>query len=152
MTGSLEELNLGKNIFKDKGGIKIGEALRAVRSLRKLNLSDNNLTDETAYAINRNILAHKSLDELNLQKNLINIRTLELVEASMVKIQEAKLREVVPDLRQKKATFKDDRQAAIETNEEKMQTERDKVEMIYQNNRLKAESEHKRMIAETRLN
>ena len=93
----------------------MGEALRAIRSLRKLNLSDNNLTDETAYAINRNMLYHKALEELNLQKNLINIRTLELVEASLAKIQEARLREVIPNLRSKKATYRDDRQNAHDT-------------------------------------
>jgi len=57
--GSLVELNLGKNLFKDKGGAKLGEALRSNTSLSKLNLSDNNFTDETALALNRNLLYHR---------------------------------------------------------------------------------------------
>ena len=78
-SGSLTEINLGKNQLNDKGGVKLGEALKFNNSIVKLNLSDNDLTDETALAINRNLLFSKTLDEVNLTKNLINLRVIEMV-------------------------------------------------------------------------
>ena len=79
--------------MNDKGGVKLGEAIRYNRSISKMNLSDNNFTDETALAINRNLLDHKMLEEVNLSKNLINLRIIEILEATCAKIKEMKVRQ-----------------------------------------------------------
>ena len=90
--GSLQEFNLGKNNFNDKGGVKLGEAIRHNRTISKMNLSNNNFTDETALAINRNLLDHKMLEEVNLTKNLINLRIIEILNKTCANIKEVKVR------------------------------------------------------------
>ena len=70
---------MGKNNLHDKGGVKLGEALKKNECLTKINLSDNNFTDETALSINRHLLDNKMIDEVNLSKNPINIRVLEML-------------------------------------------------------------------------
>ena len=51
--GRLKDINLGRNSFNDKGGIRLANALKDNTSLVKLNLSDNNFRDDTALAINK---------------------------------------------------------------------------------------------------
>lgn len=77
--------------MNDKGGIKLSEVLSKNSKIVKINLCDNNLTDETALAINRNLLSNKALEEINLKKNLINIRVLEMLQVTVLKIRELKL-------------------------------------------------------------
>ena len=89
--GSLTEFNLGRNLIKDKGGAALGEALWHNMNLHKINLCDNDLTDASAQIIERNMHTARNLTEFNLQSNLINIRVLELIDASLKKNRREKL-------------------------------------------------------------
>ena len=91
----LKELDLSKNCFDDKGGIKLGEAIRSNRILVKLNLSNNNFTDETAMAFNRNMLSSR-LEEIDFRKNLINLRVLEMLATNCEKIRNDRMKDQLP--------------------------------------------------------
>ena len=78
-----------------------------------MNLSDNNFTDETALAINRNLLDHKMLEEVNLSKNLINLRIIEILEATCAKIKDLKVRQEPANQHKIKQDFKQDKKDAM---------------------------------------
>ena len=99
---NLEEFNLGKNNINDEGGVKLAHAIRNHRSLKRINLNNNALTDETALAFNRNIPINKIIEEVNLAKNLINLRVLEMVNHTCLKIKEGKINAIVPELTKEK--------------------------------------------------
>lgn len=104
---------MGKNNFNDKGGVKLGEAIKYNRTISKMNLSDNNFTDETALAINRNLLDHKMLEEVNLSKNLINLRIIEILENTCAKIKDLKVRQEPANQHKIKQDFKQDKKDAM---------------------------------------
>ena len=84
----LQELNLSKNSFDDRGGERLGQAVKKNDTIVKINLSDNNLTDTTAIAFNQSMQTNKVLQEVNLTRNLINMRHLELLQNQLARNKE----------------------------------------------------------------
>ena len=95
--GTLSEFNMGKNALTDTGGLKLSEVLARNTKLVKINLEDNDFTDETALSINRNLVFNRNLEEINLKRNRINIRVLEMLQTTVTKIRENKIKAQLPD-------------------------------------------------------
>ena len=146
--GRLKEMNLGRNSFNDKGGVRLGNALKDNTSLVKLNLSDNNFRDDTALAINKSLEENKSIEEVNLSRNLINIRTVALLEAKCAKNKEVKALAEMPKQAKIKREYRGDRLDAARTAEEldgaffkhkKLHRQRDKIAVEFDRSRMQEE-------------